>query len=216
MRGTGYRIKPEMGHSWWNTRLTCRKAHSHESKIRGLAWHLRGAPGAHKANSQQRLSGGTSGDIVGAGACSRWLAGQDEGLTVSDRHWHMQNCVCRCYGKLVSTKQSKIITARANIPSMARRGKSSLYKVFKKRGRTHVRAAGTMLVQRLDFGLMTPAREYGRRNWQEQSFRDESIGRGASSKMTRLIAILVIAYAWTLSLGCRAVEQGQVRSLNAR
>ena len=129
------------------------------------------------------------------------------------------------------TKQSKIITAQGEytIHDQARPGKiwAACGKVFKKRGRipAHVRAiwddgcAAPWILVTNDPSLS--GREYGRRNWQEQSFRDLKSGGWNWSRsfvrcpqrMTRLIAILVIAYAWTLSMGCRAVEQGQVRSL---
>ena len=58
--------------------------------------------------------------------------------------------------------------------------------------------------------------EYGKRNHQEQSFRDLKSGgfRWESSRikcpqrMRRLVALLAIAYAFMVSLGCHAVEQG--------
>ena len=58
--------------------------------------------------------------------------------------------------------------------------------------------------------------EYAKRNHQEQSFRDLKSGgfRWESSRvkcpqpMRRLVALLALAYAWMISLGCHAVEQG--------
>ena len=154
-------------------------------------------------------------------------------LTVSRPwHWHIARIVSssRCYGLqvLVSGYQAEqIITAQGEytIHDQARPGKiwAACGKVFKKRGRipAHVRAiwdvAAPWILVTNDPSLS--GREYGRRNWQEQSFRDLKSGGWNWSRsfvrcpqrMTRLIAILVIAYAWTLSMGCRAVER--VRSL---
>lgn len=66
--------------------------------------------------------------------------------------------------------------------------------------------------------------EYGQRNHQEQSFRDMKSGGlhwgitrvSCPQRMRRLIAILVLAYAWMISLGCHAVEQGYASPLIGR
>lgn len=63
--------------------------------------------------------------------------------------------------------------------------------------------------------------EYARRNWQEQSFRDlKSCGwQWESSRiknpdhMACLMILLVVAYGWSIALGCYAAHWGRVRPL---
>jgi len=58
---------------------------------------------------------------------------------------------------------------------------------------------------------------YAKRNWQEQSFRDLKSGGWQwqrslvrqPSHADRLLLILVVAYAWTISLGTRAIRAGK-------
>lgn len=129
------------------------------------------------------------------------------------------------------TKQSKILTEAGELTIYDQVKPGTIWKaegkVFKQRGRlpAHVRAIWDKacdepwLLITNDPGLT--GQEYARRNWQEQSFRDPKSGGWNWSnslvrcpqRMTRLIAILVVAYAWTLSLGCHAVEKGLARSL---
>lgn len=129
------------------------------------------------------------------------------------------------------TKQSKILTENGELTIFEQVKPGTIWqakgKVFKQRGRlpAHVRAIWDKdcdepwLLISNDPSLT--GREYARRNWQEQSFRDlKSGGWNWSSsyvrcpkRMTGLIAILAVAYAWTLSMGCRAVENGLARSL---
>ena len=107
------------------------------------------------------------------------------------------------------------------------RGWTASGKVFTKRGRipAHVRAIwdkgceSPWLLVTNDASLS--GREYGMRNWQEQTFRDLKSGgfNWASSylrcpqKMSRFLAIMVVAYAWMLSFGSQAVEQGRAQPL---
>lgn len=100
-------------------------------------------------------------------------------------------------------------------------------KVFTKRGRipAHVRAIwdkgceSPWLLVTNDASLS--GREYGMRNWQEQTFRDLKSGGfnwtgsylRCPQKMSRLLAIMVVAYAWMLSFGSHAVEQGRAKRL---
>ena len=127
------------------------------------------------------------------------------------------------------TKQSKIITADAELTIYDQVKPGTRWeasgKVFKKRGRipAHVHAiwdkdcAQPWLLVTNDRQIS--AYEYAKRNWQEQSFRDLKSGGWNWSRsflrcpqrMTRLIAILTVAYAWMISLGCRAVEEGLAR-----
>ena len=66
--------------------------------------------------------------------------------------------------------------------------------------------------------------EYAQRNWQEQSFRDLKSGgwHWADSevrspvRMSRLLLLLVVAYAWILGLGCYAVHWKRARALIRR
>ena len=129
------------------------------------------------------------------------------------------------------TKQSKILTENGELTIYDQVKPGTIWKaegkVFKQRGRlpAHVRAIWEKdcdepwLLITNDPGLT--GQEYARRNWQEQSFRDLKSGGWNWSRsyvrcpqrMTRLIAILVVAYAWTLSMGCHAVENGLARSL---
>lgn len=129
------------------------------------------------------------------------------------------------------TKQSEILTEDGEYTIYEQVKPGAIWqaegKVFKKHGRlpAHVRAiwdkdcAEPWLLITNDPSLT--GREYARRNWQEQSFRDLKSGGWNWSnsyvrcpqRMTRLIAILVVAYAWTLSMGCHAVEKGLARSL---
>lgn len=99
--------------------------------------------------------------------------------------------------------------------------------VFKKRGRlpTNIRTIWDRDCAEPWILITNEAKlsgtEYARRNWQEQSFRDLKSGGWNWSRsflrcpqrMTRLIAILTVAYAWTISLGCHAVEKGLARPL---
>ncbi len=129
------------------------------------------------------------------------------------------------------TKQSKILTEDGELTIYERVKPGTIWqaqgKVFKQRGRlpAFVRAIWDKDCDE-PWLLITndpelTGREYARRNWQEQSFRDLKSGGWNWSKsyvrcpqrMTRLIAILTVAYAWTLSMGCHAVEQGLARPL---
>ena len=91
--------------------------------------------------------------------------------------------------------------------------------VFKKRGRLAAHAR-TLWSEGYDqpWALVTNAAEltgaeYGRRNWQEQSFRDLKSGgwRWGESRirhpdhMARCLLLLTLAYAWTVALGSQAV-----------
>ena len=129
------------------------------------------------------------------------------------------------------TKQSKILTENGELTIYEQVKPGTIWqakgKVFKQRGRlpAHVRAIWDKncdepwLLITNDPSLT--GREYARRNWQEQSFRDLKSGGWNWSRsyvrcpqrMTGLIAILVVAYAWTLSMGCQAVKTGLARSL---
>lgn len=130
------------------------------------------------------------------------------------------------------TKQSKISIENAEwmtIYEQVRPGQSwsGSGKVFKKRGRVpaHVRA-----IWKQDYDqpwlLVTndpqlSGYEYALRNWQEQGFRELKSGGwnwaesyvSCPRRMTRLIAILVLAYAWIIGLGCHAVAQDSATTL---
>ena len=64
-------------------------------------------------------------------------------------------------------------------------------------------------------------REYGRRNWEEQAFRDLKSGgwQWQQSRvrnvdhLERLLVLLALAYSWCVALGSVAVKEGRGRTL---
>lgn len=129
------------------------------------------------------------------------------------------------------TQQSKIIVGDDDytIYEQVQEGEtwSASGLVFKKRGRIPAHALaiwGEGYEQ--PWALVTNApdltgHEYAWRNWQEQSFRDLKSGGWQWSlscvrspqHMTRLMALLVVAYGWILGIGSYAVHWRRARSL---
>ena len=125
------------------------------------------------------------------------------------------------------TGQTKIVTETGDytIYAMVQPGEQwqASGKVFKRRGRIPARACALWEVEATEpWALVTnhpnyDGREYAQRNWQEQSFRDlksqgwqwskSQVWRPAHAQ--RLLLVLVLAYAWMLSLGVRVVLRGQ-------
>ena len=129
------------------------------------------------------------------------------------------------------TKQSKIVTSTGEwtIYDQAQPGKvwRASGQVFKKRGRIPAHVCAIW-----DKGCDEPwllvtndpncnGCDYAQRSWQEQSFRDlkrggwqwTQSGVRCRRRMTRLLVILVVAYAWMISWGCHAVERDQASRL---
>jgi hypothetical protein len=129
------------------------------------------------------------------------------------------------------TKQSKICTEQGEytIAAMVQPGEmwAASGKVFKKRGQIPAHARALWQADYDEPWALVTSRlsvlgaEYGRRNWQEQSFRDLKSGgwQWGSSRirhpdhMLRLLILLVLAYAWMLVLGGHAVAQGLAQPL---
>ena len=121
------------------------------------------------------------------------------------------------------TKQTKIVTAQGakTIYQQVQPGESwqASGRVFKQRGKVRGRACALWSQgQQEPWALVTndPSAtgwEYAQRNWQEQSFRDlKSQGWQWGRSQVRQVAhaqhlllLLVLAYAWMLSLGAQAV-----------
>ncbi len=121
------------------------------------------------------------------------------------------------------TKQSKLLTEEGEFSIYEQVKPGTIWraegKVFKQRGPVpaSVRAiwdkdcAEPWLLITNDSGLT--GREYARRNWQEQSFRDFKSGGWnwlqsgirCPERMSRFIAIMVMAYLYMISLGCHVV-----------
>jgi hypothetical protein len=129
------------------------------------------------------------------------------------------------------TRQSKICTEQGDftIAEMVQEGDiwAASGRVFKQRGRVPAHARAIWAVGYDEpWALVTncealTGHEYAQRNWQEQSFRDLKSGGwqwGASrirhpDHMDRLLVLLVVAYAWILALGGRAVQAGRAHPL---
>lgn len=132
------------------------------------------------------------------------------------------------------TKKSKILTegGEYTIYQQVQVGQtwSASGIVFKKRGRipAHARAVWSAGYDE-PWALVTndatlTGYEYAQRNWQEQSFRDLKSGGWhwadsavrCPARMTRLLLVLVVAYAWVLGLGSYAIHWKRARSLTRR
>ena len=208
----------------------------------GLAYEKRCIPlvwRCYKANSREHYPPEGQVKMI-AGLLSlvqRAMPGGIEAVVVADRGIGTSPKLCKQVNKrgltylFRITRQTKIINeaGELTIYDQAKPGQSwsSSGKVFKKRGRipAHVRAIW-------DKGCVEPwllvtndrnlsGREYGKRNWQEQTFRDLKSGGlnwprsylRCPQKMSSFLAILALAYAWMLSFGSQAVEQGRARPL---
>lgn len=144
---------------------------------------------------------------------------------VADMGWHYLFRV---------TRQSKIITEQGEyrIYQQVQAGQSwsASGLVFKKRGRipAHARAVWSEGYAE-PWALVTndatlTGYEYAQRNWQEQSFRDLKSGGWhwadsavrCPARMTRLLMLLVVAYAWVLGLGSYAIHWKRARALTRR
>ena len=193
-----------------------------------LAWRC------YKANSAADYPPEGQVELI-AGLLELIRAGIPEGLPVlvsADRGIGTSPKLCRridAMGFLYLfriTKQCKLLTADGELCIYEQAKPGAIWqaegKVFKKRGRlpAYVRAiwdkdcAEPWLLITNDPSLT--GWEYARRNWQEQSFRDFKSGGWnwlqsgirCPQRMSRFIAIMVMAYIYMISFGCHAVAAG--------
>lgn len=202
----------------------------------GLAFESRCIPliwRCYKANSSKDypVEGQSAMIVALLKLILRVMPADMEPLVLADRGIGTSPQLCRAIDAMGLkylfriTKQCKIITedGELTIHNQVKPGTiwAASGKVFKKRGRipAHVRAIWDKHCKQpwllVTNNASCSGYEYAMRNWQEQSFRDLKSGgwNWAQSyircpqRMTRFIAILVLAYAWMISLGSHAVAQ---------
>lgn len=208
----------------------------------GVAWEGRCIPLAwrcYKANSQADYPEEGQVKIIEEllTCVKQGLGSQCEVVVLADRGIGSSSALCRTVTDLgwqYLFRVNKHITietpdGRVRIADMVGEGEywTARGKIFKRKlgikGRafalwTQGYAEPWVLISNDD--SLTGA-EYACRNWQEQSFRDlkshgwqwESSRTQLPGHMARLMVLLVLAYAWILALGGRAVQQGRARPL---
>lgn len=207
-----------------------------EKRCLPLAWRVYGANSAadYPAEGQVKMIEGLLA-LVKAGAPPgvKVLVEADRGIGTSP-------ALCKAVAGLDWTYlfrvtcQTKIVTAQGDytIASQVQPGDiwAASGDVFKKRGHipAHARALWSPGYDE-PWALVTndehlTGHEYGRRNWQEQGFRDLKSGGwhwGESrirlpDHMARLLVLLVVAYAWMVALGSQAVAADTAQPLVRR
>lgn len=211
----------------------------------GVAWQRRCIPlvwRCYKANKAEAYPAeGQVGMISGLLALvKQGLPADCKVLVLADRGIGCSPDLCRAVEALGwhflfrVTCQTKVVTTEAEytIAQQVQPGQiwSVEGQVFKQRGRISGRALALWsLGYDEPWALVTndpqgTGHQYAERNWQEQSFRDlktggwhwnESLIR-KPEHMSRLLLILVIAYAWTIALGSQAVKANRHHPLIRR
>lgn len=165
------------------------------------------------------------------------MPAEREVIVLADRGIGTSPDMCRAVERLGwfyllrVTCQSKICTDSGDytIAAMVQPGEvwAAEGRIFKKRGRLPARACALWSVDYAEpWALVTnhpdlAGAEYAHRNWQEQAFRDLKSGGWQwgdcrirlPHHMDRLIALLALAYAWVIALGCHAVQLDLASSL---
>jgi hypothetical protein len=208
----------------------------------GVAWEGRCIPLAwrcYKANSAQAYPEEGQVKLIEEmlKTVQRGIPAEQTVIVLADRGIGTSPDLCRAVEGLGwlylfrVTKHSKICTEVGDFAIAATVQEGEVWaasgRVFKKRGRVPAHARAIWAVGYDEpWALVTncealTGHEYAQRNWQEQSFRDLKSGGwqwGASrirhpDHMERLLVVLVVAYAWILALGGRAVQAGRAHSL---